>query len=114
METYIHEDRGENNENVITWHNIDGSMRRMALWMIIPQQPMGCQYVNVYNSTISELFGCNTNVQVGDPIHMFYITLYNLNSTQKEEVNGVETSQSLSLDGLVDYRKKSAPVDEKN
>jgi len=85
METYIHEDCGENNENVITWHNIDGSTRRMAPWMIIPQQPMGCQYVNVYNPTISELFGCNTNVQVGDPIHMFYITLYNLKSTQKED-----------------------------
>ena len=78
METYIHEDCGENNKNVITSHNIDGSTRRMAPWMIIPQQPMGCQYVNVHNPTISELFGCNTNVQVGDPIHMFYITLYNL------------------------------------
>ena len=46
---------------------------------------MGCQYVNVYNPTISELFGCNTNVQVGDPIHMFYIMLYNLKLTQKED-----------------------------
>ena len=83
METYIHEDCGENNENVITWHNKDGSMRRMAPWMIIPQRTIGCQYVKVHNLTISELFGCNTNVQVGDPIHMFYIMLYNLKSTQK-------------------------------
>ena len=83
--TYIHEDLGEDDENIISWHNLDGTTRQMAPWMIIPKRPMGCQYVNVHNPTISELFSCNTNVQVGDPIHMFYITLYNLKSTQKED-----------------------------
>ena len=41
--------------------------------------------MNVHNKTLSEVFNCNTNVQVGDPFHMFYITLYNLKSTQEED-----------------------------
>ncbi len=46
---------------------------------------MGCQYVNVQNSTLSEIFNFNTNVQLGDLFHMYYITLYNLKSTQEED-----------------------------
>ena len=83
--TFIHEDRGTNNENVIDWHRVDGTTMKMAPWMIIPKRPMGCQWMNVHNKTLSEVFNCNTNVQVGDPFHMFYITLYNLKSTQEED-----------------------------
>ncbi len=83
--TFIHEDRGMNNENVIDWHRVDGTTMKMAPWMIIPYRPMGCQWMNVHNKTLSEVFNCNTNVQVGDPFHMFYITLYNLKSTQEED-----------------------------
>ena len=46
---------------------------------------MGCQYVNAHNCTFSELFNCNTDVQVGDPFYMYYITLYNVKSTQEED-----------------------------
>lgn len=86
-ETYIHEDRGSEDDNVILWHNLDldGSFRKMPPWMVIPKRPMGCQYVNVHNPTLSDIFNCNTNVQVGDPFHMYYITLYNLKSTQEED-----------------------------
>ena len=86
-ETYIHEDKGFENENEIIWHNLDlnGTYRKMAPWMVIPKRRMGCQYVNVHNRTLSEIFNCNTNVQVGDPFHMYYITLYNLKSTQEED-----------------------------
>jgi hypothetical protein len=83
--TYIHEDKGTNNENVIAWHRIDGTTMKMAPWMIVHKRPMGCQWMNVHNKTLSEVFNCNTNVQVGDPFHMFYITLYNLKSTQEED-----------------------------
>ena len=57
----------------------------MAPWMVIHKRPMGCQWVNVHNVTLSNVFNCNTNVQVGDPFHMFYITLFNLKSTQEED-----------------------------
>ena len=86
-ETYIHEDKGFEDENEITWHDLDlnGTYRKMAPWMVIPKRQMGCQYVNVHNPTLSKIFNCNTNVQVGDPFHMYYITLYNLKSTQEED-----------------------------
>ena len=86
-ETYIHEDKGFEDEKEIIWHNLDlnETYRKMALWMVILKQMMGCQYVNVHNPTLLEIFNCNTNVQVGDPFHMYYITLYNLKSTQEED-----------------------------
>ena len=81
-ETCIHEDTGCKNENKISLHNLDlnGTHRRMAPWMVISTQQMGCQYVNDHNHTLSEFFNCNTNVQVRDPFHMYYITLYTLKS----------------------------------
>jgi hypothetical protein len=85
--TYIHKDKGFKDENKIAWHDLhlNGTYRKMAPWMVIPKQRMGCQYVNVHNPTLSEIFNCNANVQVGDPFHMYYITLYNLKSTQEED-----------------------------
>ena len=84
---YIHEDMGCRNENEISWHNLDlnGTHRRMAPWMVISKRQPGYQYMNVHICTLSELFNCNINVQVGDPFHMYYITLYNLKSTQEED-----------------------------
>ena len=85
--THIHKDKGFEDENEIIWHNLDlnESYRNMAPWMVFPKQRIGCQYVNVHNPTLLEIFNCNTNVQVGDPFHMYYITLYNLKSTQEED-----------------------------
>ena len=87
QETYIHEDTGVDDEHVITWHKLFGDDQKIAPWMVVPKRPMGCQYINVHNHTLSSIFNCNTNVQVGDPFHMFYITLYNLKSTQEEDAD---------------------------
>lgn len=83
--TYIHEDIGEKEEHVVTWPKLFGESQKIAPWMVIPKRPMGCQYINVHNHTLSSVLNCNTNVQVGDPFHMYYITLYNLKSTQEED-----------------------------
>ena len=85
--TYIHEDMGYEHGNKILWRNLDlnRTHRRMVPWMVIPKWQMCCQYVNVQNHTLSELFNCNTNVQVGDPFHIYYNTLCNLKSTQEED-----------------------------
>ena len=53
--------------------------------MIVLERKPWCHYVNVHNATLSEVLNCNSNVQVGDPYHMYYITLYNLKSTQEED-----------------------------
>lgn len=84
-ETYIHEDPGENYEHMVTWPKLFGETQKIAPWMVVPKRPMGSQYINVHNHTLSSVLNCNTNVQVGDPFHMYYITLYNLKSTQEED-----------------------------
>jgi hypothetical protein len=85
--TYIHKDKWFEEENEITWHDLDlnGTYRKMAPWMVIPKRRVGSQYMNVHNPKLLEIFNCNTNVQVGDPFYMYYITLYNLKSTQEED-----------------------------
>ena len=83
--TTIHEDRGHNDENVREWHNLDGTIYNLAPWLIMPKRPMGCQYVNVHNDVLQEIFNCNTNVQIGDPTQVYYNTLYNSKSTQAED-----------------------------
>lgn len=84
-ETYIHEDPGNDNENMVNWHQLFGTSQSIAPWMVVPKRPMGSQYINVHNHALSSILNCNTNVQVGDPFHMYYITLYNLKSTQEED-----------------------------
>ena len=90
QETHIHEDTGDNNENVIIWHKLFGDNHKIAPWMIVPKRPMGCQYINVHNQVLSSILNCNTNVQIGDAFHMYYITLYNLKSTQEEDSEHVK------------------------
>ncbi len=50
--TYIHEDKGVQNENEILWYSLDGSTREICPFMVIPRRPMGCQYINPHNSPI--------------------------------------------------------------
>lgn len=83
--TYIHEDRGPKGENDVLWHSLFHNPRRIAPWMVIPKRPVGCQYINVHNDTLTNVLNCNTNVQIGDPFHTYYTTLYNLKSTQEED-----------------------------
>ena len=46
---------------------------------------MGCQYMNTHSKPISDVFNCNTNIQIGDRSQVFYSTLYCGKSTQKED-----------------------------
>ncbi len=41
--TYIHEDKGVQNENEILWHSLDGSTREICPFIVLPKRPMGCQ-----------------------------------------------------------------------
>ncbi len=47
--------------------------------------PMGCQFINAHNTTISQVLNCNTNIQIGDASQVFYSTLYTSKSTQEED-----------------------------
>ena len=83
--TYIHEDRGDNNNNNTTRHCLDGSINNVYPFMVILKRPMGCQYINSHNPATSKVFNFNTNIQVGDSSQVFYSTLYTCKSTQVED-----------------------------
>jgi hypothetical protein len=85
LSTYIHEDRGDNNKNETLWFHLNGSFNSVYPFMFIPKRPMGCQFINVHNKPISEVFNFNTNIQIGDASQVFYSTLYMSKSTQDED-----------------------------
>jgi hypothetical protein len=83
--TYIHEDKGDKNDNEILWYSLDGSTREIHPFIVLPKRPMGCQYINPHNSPILNVFNFNANIQIGDLSQVFYSTLYTSKSTQEED-----------------------------
>ena len=73
--------------NMVAWHyvDIDEPPANTCAFEIFPQRLVADQYLNVHNQSISEVIGCNTNVQLGDPVHSIYTTLYASKTTQKED-----------------------------
>ncbi len=60
--TYIHEDKGDKNENYKLWYSLDGSTREICPFIVLPKRPMGCQYINLHNLHILNVFNFNTNI----------------------------------------------------
>ncbi len=83
--TYIHEDKGDKDQNKTLWYFLDGSMNTVYPFMVLPKRPMGCQFINAHNKAISDVFNFNTNIQIGDASQVFYSTLYTSKSTQDED-----------------------------
>ena len=48
---------------------------------------MGSEYINQHSYAVSEVLNCNSNIQIGDPTHVFYSTLYTSKSTQEDDSN---------------------------
>ena len=48
---------------------------------------MGSEYINQHSYVVSEVLNCNSNIQIGDPTHVFYSTLYTSKSTQEDDSN---------------------------
>ena len=85
-ETDIYPDPGTNGENVIKWYRLkEADTFEVPPWMVRTRRPMGCQFLNTHSRSISEVFNCNTNIQIGDRSQVFYSTLYCEKSTQKED-----------------------------
>jgi len=85
-ETDIYPDPGTNGENVIKWYRLkEADTFEVPPWMVRTRRPMGCQFLNTHSRSISEVFNCNTNIQIGDRSQVFYSTLYCGKSTQKED-----------------------------
>jgi hypothetical protein len=83
--TYIHEDKGDKDQNKTLWYFLDGSVNTVYPFMVLPKRPMGCQFINAHNKAISDVFNFNTNIQIGDASQVFYSTLYTSKSTQDKD-----------------------------
>jgi hypothetical protein len=83
--TYIHKEKGDNNQNKSLWYSLDGSINSVYPFLVLPKRPMGCQFINAHNKLISEVFNFNTNIQIGDASQVFYSTLHTSKSAQEED-----------------------------
>ena len=73
------------------WHRLsDPGVVWVSPWLLTPKRDIGSEYVNTYNEALSQVFNCNTNVQVGDIWQIYYSTLYGSKSTQKEDSERVQ------------------------
>ncbi len=54
--TYIHEDKGDKDQNKTLWYFLDGSVNTVYPFKVLPRQPMGCQFINAHNKAISDVF----------------------------------------------------------
>ena len=89
--TFIDQDESTGNANSCPWHRLsDPHVQWISPWMLVPKRDMGSEYVNTFNCALSELFNCNTNVQIGDVWQVYYSTLYGSKSTQKEDSERVQ------------------------
>ena len=76
--------------DVSPWHVIDGNIFMVRPWIAEPRRPMGCQFINTHSMALSKVLNCNTNIQIGDPCQIFYITLYSSKDTQKEACEALQ------------------------
>ena len=74
-----------NEDSIVTWFRLKGDDLEVPSWMLMTRRPMGCQYLNTHNKSISEVINCNTNIQIGDRSQVFYSTMYCGKNTQKED-----------------------------
>jgi hypothetical protein len=75
----------DDESNVTTWYRLNTDPMKSTPYVLQTKRPMGCQYMNTHSIPVSAVFGCNTNVQLGGPVHLFYSTVYAGKSTQKED-----------------------------
>jgi hypothetical protein len=83
--TCIHEDKGDKDEHKTLWHFLDRSENNVYPFMVLPKRPMGCQFINMHNKPISQVFNFNTNIQIRNASQVFYSILYKSKSTQDKD-----------------------------
>ena len=69
----------------VTWERVDSTSVSTRSYLVMPERPMGCQYLNSHQIFASDTLGCNTNLSIGDPVHTYYSTMYCSKSTQEED-----------------------------
>ena len=74
-------------EKTTTWRYIDENTNSKEVYPYTfeSKRSVGSQYLNTHSKTITEVFGCNSNIQMGSPRCVFYVVHYSTKSTQKED-----------------------------
>jgi hypothetical protein len=75
----------------------------MTPWSLNLKRQLGCEYINQHSPVVSEVFNCNSNVQIGDPPHVFYSTLYSSKNTQAEDADQAKRVTVAIIHRLVRY-----------
>ena len=89
--TRIDEDDDDPNTGAIEWNRLsDPKTVWLSPWLLVPHRELGSEYINTHNCALSEIFNCNTNVQIGDIWQIYYSTLYGSKSTQQEDSDRVQ------------------------
>jgi hypothetical protein len=89
-ETTLHvEDVAQHESNVVVWHHLlnesNSDKVQTTPYLVETKRYMGSQFINTHSVDVSNVFACNTNVQMGEPCHLFYASAYAFKDTQKED-----------------------------
>ena len=75
-------------EESVPWPQLNngrGGVEVMCPFEVVLERRPGDEFVNVFNRTVANLVGSNTNIQIGDFAHVYYSTLYTSKTTQKDD-----------------------------
>ena len=79
-----HSDVTEHANESKPWATLDG-MRLARGFCILPKRDVSDLFLNVHSTSILRWNGYNNNIQLGDPAHIFYNTLYTSKSAVDED-----------------------------
>ena len=75
--------------NVTKWHRLVEDNKFWSCtstpFLVETRRCIGSHFLNTHSVPVSAVFGCNTNVQMGAPCHLFYTSTYAFKNTQKED-----------------------------
>lgn len=69
----------------LEFHDINGTVHNCNNFSIHTHRNICDLYMNTFSRAVSQLLGCNSNIQLGSYHHMFYTTLYSSKGNQEEE-----------------------------
>ena len=79
------------------FYDFTASPTKVCPFLVLQKRRISNLFLNTNNEIASSIFSCNTNVQIGDDGHMYYVTLYESKGNQKEETRAyLNVSNALS------------------
>ena len=81
----------------VSFYDFSDFSETRSPFLVLPKRRIGDLFLNTHSHIATSVFSCNTNVQIGDYGHMYYVTLYVNKGNQKEETKAhLNTTNALS------------------